>query len=165
MRKTLGTLMILSLLTFLIPLNVKANEIIDINTLIEQAKELDGQKITVQGEAIGECMDRGEYSWININDGTNAMGIWMDTKEAANISFYGNSENKGDTIKITGIYHRACKEHGGEADIHNITSEIVNVGNPVKETVPFIKISSSISLSIIAFAMVIIFCKRKSIKE
>jgi hypothetical protein len=160
MRKLFKTLILILILTCPFSLTVKAQEVTDINELIEKAQALDGCEITIQGEAIGERMDRGSYSWVNLNDGTNAIGIWLDKSEAVKIERYGNYKNKGDTVKITGIFNRACKEHGGEADLHGDFIIIVEEGYPVEEQIPQVKIVSAIVLIVVAILMVVIFRKR-----
>nr|WP_319488538.1 hypothetical protein [uncultured Caproiciproducens sp.] len=132
-------LIVLLILTFSVQA-FAAGKTTEINQLIENAKALDGKEVTVQGEAIGEPLPRGEYCWININDGTNAIGIWMKASDAQKITLFGNYKNKGDVIRVTGIFNRACTEHGGEADIHNNTMFIVQKGIPVKEQIPIVKI-------------------------
>jgi len=37
--------------------------------LIRNAKEYDGKLIVYSGEVIGDVMLRGEFAWVNINDG------------------------------------------------------------------------------------------------
>ena len=63
-------------------------------------------------------MVRGEYAWINVNDGQNAVGIWVNKNLTEDILYAGNYKFKGDGLEITGIFHRACPEHGGDLDIH-----------------------------------------------
>jgi hypothetical protein len=120
----------------------------DINQLIENAKALDGKEVTVQGEAIGEPLPRGDDCWINMSDGTNAIGIWMKASDAQKIIRFGDYKNKGDVIRVTGIFNRACVEHGGEADIHNNSMFIVQKGAPVKEQIPTAKIIAAAFLLI-----------------
>lgn len=153
-------------------INVKAEvdtettvETTDINTLIENAKELDGKEVTVQGEAIGERMDRGDFTWININDGTNAIGIWLSKSDADKILNYGNYKYKGDTVKITGIFNRACTEHGGEADVHNNSIEIVKLGYQVTEQISSVKIITAIVLAIIALFNLLFYFKFVRMKK
>ena len=86
--------------------------------LIKNAKEYDGKSITYAGEVIGEVMLRGEFAWVNLSDGNNAMGVWMSAVLAKEINFVGNYRSRGDSLEITGIFHRACLEHGGDLDIH-----------------------------------------------
>lgn len=168
MCKYIQALILVFALIVSLSINVKAEEnteITDINTLIENAKELDGQEVTVQGEAIGERMDRGDYSWVNINDGTNAIGIWLIKSDADKILNYGNYKYKGDTVKITGIFNRACTEHGGEADLHNDSIEIVKQGYQVTEQISSVKIITAIVLVLIALFNLLFYLKFARMKK
>ncbi|MDP2044144.1 MAG: hypothetical protein Q8K15_03125, partial [Candidatus Omnitrophota bacterium] len=86
--------------------------------LINNAKQYDGKLIIYSGEAIGDVMPRGGNAWVNINDGNNALGVWMDASTAKEIKFTGSYKSRGDSLEITGVFHRACLEHGGDLDIH-----------------------------------------------
>lgn len=86
--------------------------------LIEQAKEYDGKTVTYQGEVIGEIMVRGDYAWVNVNDGQNAIGIWAKKDLIKGIVYKGDYKHMGDKIEIMGIFNRACPQHGGDLDIH-----------------------------------------------
>jgi len=86
--------------------------------LINNAKVYDGKVVVYEGEVIGDIMVRGDYAWINVNDGQNAIGIWMDKDLTKDILYTGSHKFKGDWIEVAGIFHRACLEHGGDLDIH-----------------------------------------------
>jgi hypothetical protein len=163
MQKFTKTLLIILILTFAHSLNVNAEDISEINDLIENAKELNGQEVTVQGEVIGERMVRGDYSWININDGTNAIGVWINKSEADKILYYGNYKNQGDEVRITGIFSRACVEHGGDVDLHNNSIEIVQNGHPVNERISYPKIITTSILSL--FVLISLLFLLKTIKS
>ena len=45
--------------------------------LINHAKQYDGQMVVYSGEAVGDLMRRGEFCWLNLNDGQNAVGVWL----------------------------------------------------------------------------------------
>lgn len=139
MQKLIKAIIILLVILLTHALPAKAATTDSVNDLIEHAKELDGKELTIQGETIGEAMERGEYSWININDGTNAIGVWVSRSDAEKVTSYGNYKNLGDLILTTGIFHRACKEHGGEADFHADTITVIKRGHPVKEELPISK--------------------------
>ena len=47
--------------------------------LIENALALDGQTVTYTGEVVGDIMKRGDHTWLNLSDGSNAMGVWAET--------------------------------------------------------------------------------------
>ena len=86
--------------------------------MIERAKEFDGQEVIYQGEAIGEVMIRGDYGWINLHDGQNAIGVWAPRESLGLVTYVGNYKAKGDWIEVKGIFSRACNVHGADLDIH-----------------------------------------------
>lgn len=159
MCKFIKTLIIIVFLAATVPVNVKAESIVGINELIEDAKGYDGQEVTIQGEAIGESLERGNYTWVNVNDGTNAIGIWLEKSKADKILYYGDYDHKGDTVKIKGIFYKACKEHGGESDLHGYSLEIVEAGYQVKEQISSLKIIGAVILTIVASLIMLYFVR------
>ena len=101
--------------------------------LINNAKLYDGKIVTYEGEVIGDMMVRGNYAWINVNDGQNAIGIWTDKNLAKDILYTGSYKSKGDWIEITGVFQRACLEHGGDLDIHAQAIRKVRQGRQIIE--------------------------------
>ncbi|MFA4992574.1 MAG: DNA-binding protein [Candidatus Omnitrophota bacterium] len=114
--------------------------------LIGNAKEHDGKSVTFTGEAIGDIMLRGEFAWVNINDGDNALGIWMSAALAKEINFTGSYKARGDKVEVTGIFHRACSEHGGDLDIHAQSLRKLGDGRIVNQRLNLDKKNLSISL-------------------
>jgi len=114
--------------------------------LINNAKDYDGKTIVYSGEAIGDVMLRGEFAWVNINDGENALGVWMSAALAKEIKFAGNYKSHGDRLEITGVFHRACLEHSGDLDIHAQGLRKIGDGRIAKENLNFDKASLSLIL-------------------
>jgi len=110
---------------------VYANGIISINDLVNKSLKLDEKNITIQAEAIGEVLERGSYAWINVNDGSNAIGVWLKLEETQTLEYFGDYFHHGDIVRIKGVFNRACVEHGGELDIHAFNIEIIEEGHPV----------------------------------
>ncbi len=96
--------------------------------LINNAKDYDGKPVAYEGEAIGDIMKRGGYSWVNVNDGVNAIGIWVENSLRKDIAYTGTYKSKGDWLEISGVFHRACPEHGGDLDIHAQAIRKINSG-------------------------------------
>lgn len=96
-----------------------------VSELIDNGREYNSKVINIQGEAIGELLERGEYSFVNINDGTSAIGIYLKTTDGEMIKSFGNYHKIGDSVSVTGVFNRACKEHGGDMDIHCDSIQIV----------------------------------------
>jgi hypothetical protein len=101
--------------------------------LINNAKEYDGKIISYQGEVIGDVMVRGVFAWINLNDGKNAIGIWLPKESVEIINYKGSYKEKGDWLEITGELHRSCLEHGGDLDIHATSVKKLTEGSKVIE--------------------------------
>lgn len=124
---------ILTILTvFIFTFTAYASESkVKISEIIDKGKEYDNKVITIEGEAIGELLERGENSFVNINDSTSAMGIYLKTEVGETIEYYGDYHHIGDTVKVKGVFHRACKEHGGDMDVHSNKFEILSKGHDV----------------------------------
>lgn len=103
--------------------------------LIKNAKGYDGKTVVYQGEVIGDIMIRGEYAWLNVNDGNNAIGIWVIKALIKNIRYTGSYNAKGDFVEITGVFNRSCKEHGGDLDIHAQSLTKVSSGDKIAHEV------------------------------
>lgn len=88
--------------------------------LIKNAQAYDGKMVVYKGEIIGDVMRRGNYAWVNVLDGENdnAIGIWTPNVLIKDIGYTGSYKSIGDEVEISGIFHRACLEHGGDLDIH-----------------------------------------------
>jgi hypothetical protein len=114
--------------------------------LIEHAKDYDGKTVVYEGEVIGDIMNRGNFVWLNVNDGANAVGIWSAKQICQEVTSAGNHKNKGDRIKVTGLFRRSCPEHGGDLDIHAESIRMVSAGKPLQEAVDPEKVRTFFSL-------------------
>ena len=130
------------------------------NELIEKSKELNGRKLNYKGELVTAILDRGEYSWINLNDGSNAIGVWCKNSLLSNVKFAGDYKNRGDMIEVNGVFNRACSAHNGELDIHADTVKIIKSGHPFARRINLKRIDSAIALFILTILTVIVFRKR-----
>ena len=74
--------------------------------LISEAKQYDSKIVNYRGEVIGDIMIRGQYAWLNINDGQNAIGIWATKNLIKNIEYKGSYGSKGDVVEVIGFFHQ-----------------------------------------------------------
>lgn len=123
------------------------------NDLIENGKAFDKKSITVKGEAIGESMKRGSYTWINITDGTVPIGIWMKNEDAEKVKIFGNYHYKGDVIEVKGTFNRACSQHGGDMDIHADSVTVVSKGHIIAHTLDYSRLNISIGLTALTLVL------------
>ncbi len=112
--------------------NVSA-QVISSAELINKAKNYDEKNVVYQGEVIGDVMARGDYAWINLNDGKNAIGIWLKKDLTKSIAYTGSYKTRGDVFEVSGVFHRSCVVHGGDLDIHAESLRRIKDGNKVEE--------------------------------
>jgi hypothetical protein len=103
--------------------------------LINNAKNYNGNIVVYKGEVIGDIMLRGEYAWINVNDGKNAIGIWVKKELIKDILYTGSYKVKGDLVEITGKFNRSCVEHGGDLDIHAQSLTKISFGSKIPHSI------------------------------
>ena len=117
--------------------------------LIENASAWDGRSISFAGEAVGEAMARGDHAWLHVNDdayqtrdlevgrpraGYNSgQAIWAPAELARRVHLFGGYRNEGDAVRVSGEFHAACREHGGDMDIHATGLEVVREGHAVAQ--------------------------------
>jgi hypothetical protein len=130
-----------------------ADEKLTFNELVENGKAFDKKQVKISGEAIGEALQRGSYTWINISDGTLPMGIWMRSEDADKVKVFGDYHNKGDVIEITGTFNRACSEHGGDMDIHANSVAILLEGKKIAHPLEHRRFNISIGLTVLTLIL------------
>ncbi|MFC1496488.1 DNA-binding protein [Candidatus Margulisiibacteriota bacterium] len=119
--------------------------------LINNPAPYNNKTIIYEGEAIGDIMD----GWINVNDGNAAIGVFAtDRSQLEKIKFLGNYKNKGDRLRIEGIFNQACARHGGDLDIHTNKIEIIRVGQKIDRKPDLTKL---LSIMILAITMMILY--------
>ncbi|MGL6174389.1 MAG: hypothetical protein ACRC1P_07245 [Cellulosilyticaceae bacterium] len=108
---------------------------VNIGTLIEKANEFDKNKVTINAEVIGDVLERGEYAWINVNDGTGAIGIYIKAEDIDKIKHTGKYQYLGDTIKVEGIFYHAFAEQSGDMAIKADKIEVIEIGGENKQPI------------------------------
>ena len=160
MLKTAKTLILIINFLLLLSSTCNASETpIKLNDLIENSIIMDGKAITVQGEVIGEALERGEYAWININDVSNSLGIWIKSDSLSDLNYYGSYKKKGDIVQITGVFHRACREHGGDIDIHCTDIAILSKGHNMEQSLSLKKLLVALILCLIVLPLSFFYIK------
>ncbi|MCU0666727.1 MAG: DNA-binding protein [Candidatus Omnitrophica bacterium] len=121
--------------------------------LINNAKEYEGKIVSYKGEVIGDIMIRKDYAWVHVNDGVIAIGIWVPKAMVQNIQFAGDYQKKGDIVEVSGTFHRACREHGGDLDIH--ASGIIKIASGSPITHPLSR--KKVNIAVYSLVLVLLF--------
>lgn len=121
--------MVTTILSLLLTLQ---NAVVPINDLIKDSHAYDQKPIVIEAEVILEVLERDDYAWINVNDGTNAIGVYLPIEMTKDLDVFGDYNHIGDKVLIEGVFTRNCDEHGGEIDIHATSLTIVEEGYVVE---------------------------------
>ena len=157
MRKTLKLCVFAAALAAVLAGLAAAADVTTVNELVDRSLQWNGKTVTIEGEAIGEMLPRGDFAWVNVNDGTNAIGVWMPLADAKKIGVYGDYHHTGDTLRVTGTFSRDCAAHGGDVDIHSDSVRLVKTGCVVEHPVSDGKKAAAAGLSAAAL-LAAFFC-------
>lgn len=116
--------------------------------LIEKATLIDGSVIKVRGEIIGDIMRRPEGAWINVHDGTAALGIWLTPEQGKLVKRGGDYNWRGEKVAVIGTFNKSCAQHGGDMDIHAQHIEVTEEARSIRH--PF-QVSKLIWLAVLFF--------------
>jgi hypothetical protein len=101
----------------------------NVKDVIKNSAQLDGKNLTLEGEAIGHLMKKGEFAWVNINDQTECIGVWASYAELAKIRHLGKYAVTGDWVRVYGVFNNHCPAHGGDTDIHAASLVVLTKGS------------------------------------
>jgi len=117
--------------------------------LLNNTKKYDGQTVVYKGEIIGDIMVRGDYTWLHVNDGGAAIGVWVPNALIKDIRYAGDYHTRGDIVKVSGIFYRSCLEHGGDLDIHASAVGKITSGNSIHHSTDKEKLRTAIFSSMV----------------
>lgn len=143
-----------------------AVDTVSITSLIEDMKKYDDQRVTIEGEAVGDIMVRGDNAWITVNDDEYSkksieeggelvgmsnvgIGVWLTASDARQIDVLGGYKNKGAIVRLTGVFHRACAKHGGDTDIHADALKVVRQGYPFSHGFQWDRLAAFLALCVV----------------
>ena len=96
--------------------------------LIDEYKMFNGSEVVIQGEVIGNLMERKDGAWFNIMDNSGNIGVWVSKEVAIPIKFLGRHSTVGDIVKVSGVFYADCPMHAGETDIHANEISVIRPG-------------------------------------
>jgi hypothetical protein len=139
-------------------------------TLIENSDFYDGHTITYRGEVIGDVMVRGDGVWVNVNDdaysrqgrgfrlaGYNqGQSVLLPPGSEKKIKQAGNYVWRGDIIEVTGVFHKASADDGGEMMIEARSVKLIKRAFRLDHFVVVHKIVIAVILLLIAEAVLLL---------
>jgi len=159
-------ILFITILLLLLPGVALADEAsVSSNDLIDYAKDYDGTSVVYIGEVVGDILSRGDHAWLAVSDGSNTISVYVSAEQAREISTVGGYGKRGDTIRVEGVFHRACAEHGGDMDIHAESLRILSVGGVVQVPLPRLVRALALLLPLPAAALLLLVWKRRAVPQ
>ena len=156
-------LFIIAILLLLVPTAALAeSQSVSSNDLIDHAKDYDGMTVIYEGEVLGDILYRGDYAWIAVYDGNNTIGCYVSKAQADQIVFVGGYGKRGDTVRVEGVFHRACAEHGGDLDIHASTVTVLSAGSRLQVPLSRLVTTLAIVLPLPTVLLLLLVWKRRA---
>jgi len=78
------------------------------------------------------------------------MAVWIPSDLTTAIDTYGDYKHEGSIVQITGVFNGACKEHGGDMDIHATTLSLLRPGHEVVDPIAPWKVWLAVGLALLA---------------
>ena len=155
-------LVIIALLLLIVPaVSLAEAESVGSNDLIDRAKDYDGQTVVYEGEVVGDILYRGDYAWLAVSDGATTLGCYVTKAQAEQISVAGGYGKRGDTVRVEGVFHRACAEHGGDLDIHAASVTVIAAGMRLNMTPSRLTVVLAAALPLPAAGLLFLVWKKR----
>jgi hypothetical protein len=122
-------------------------------------KGYDQQIIEVSGEIIGPPIKKNNGWFVNVDIGEGVIGVF--TKKLPKLKHYGSYKEKGDVVRVQGIFYNTCKEHRGETDIHSQTIKVIKSGETIPHPIKKDKAMAAILLSLLAMLLVLFYRQKR----
>lgn len=121
------------------------------NELYDCPDEWDGRQVRYTGEVVGAVLDRGEESWLQLNDdvyaqtsgplpthrdfrgGNAGVGARVPSDATGAIAHVGGPGRRGDLVEVVGTFRRVDEATGEVAVLEVRELEVVRSGAPVEQ--------------------------------
>ena len=136
-----------------------------LSTIVTKAEEFDGKEVEVEGEVLEKLIFAKE-NWINIFTAEEKIGLFFDKQIVMpEIKYRTGYNQKGDKIKVKGIFRKNFAKADGEMCIEVISAEKVEEGFKIKEKVNPAKRDTAKILIVINLIMFLLFLIKRFINE
>jgi len=133
--------------------------------LLNNTFQYDGKTVIYFGEVVGDVMGRGQIAWISVYDGTYAIGVYVPLEMLGENMISGDYHHKGDMIEVTGVFNRACSEHGGDTDIHAKSVRVIAPGYVVEHPVSMSKVFFTLLVLVANIPLIIVMRRIKNVTQ
>lgn len=136
-----------------------AGDLYEVTTedLIVRSSFYDEKRVVLQGEVIGNVLNRPGHAWLNIKDSYGLIGIWAPAGLTEEINFHGSYRYRGDVVQISGTFHRADPRAGGDACVRADKIDLIKRGFQTPHSLSSSKVT--LAWSMFAIALFLMFLR------
>lgn len=130
-----------------------------IGVLTGANQALDNSSVRIEGEAVGEAVSAGAgLKWVSVNDSSGqGIAALMTDEQLRSIESYGNYQQTGSVVEVTGIYHVACDDHQGELDVHATSVVLIEEGEKTTHAIDEGRLVAAVVMSIIGLSFIVCY--------
>ncbi len=134
-----------------------------IASLAQEASFHDGRVVQILGEVVGDRIstDAPGHYWITVeaeeSNDSSSISVLVSESQAEKIDTYGRYGVVGTRVQVRGVYHQACDEHDGLADIHATSLEVSHPGVEMPDQFVLREFLPGIVLVAVGIALVVLF--------
>lgn len=146
--------------------------------LIECPDTYNGAFVRYQGEAVRAVLHRGPRAWLHLNDdpyaleigplyehrtavgGNSGIPVSVPAEVADAVAHVGDARHRGDTLMVTGVFHRADPADGGGPTIQGHTVHIISRGRTANRPLHLARAVVAATLTIAAGAAALLTHQR-----
>jgi len=88
-----------------------------VESILKHKDFFDRKSVSVEREVVGDIIKRGDYSIVNLKDGSFFIGLVLTPEQVHSLEFTRTSQSRGDLVKAEGIFYKECPELSGESII------------------------------------------------
>ncbi len=111
-----------------------------IAALLGADESLDGSKVRIEGEAIGDILNATSderMCWVTLKPlgalTNETIAVWMTQEDAAKITYLGKYNVRGTVLRVEGVFSLICPAHEGQTDVHAQHVTVIQEGEIYRE--------------------------------
>jgi hypothetical protein len=128
-----------------------------ISVLTNAGRQMDGQSVTIEGEAVGDIVNAEEgYKWLTLLDGGASISVYVTTSDAEKIGHLGRYNSKGTRVEVTGVFQVDCEQHDGLIDVHASKLTVIEEGHTTESVLNIQEIQIGLGLLLVGVCLIFV---------
>jgi len=138
---------------------------VSLEEILNAPAEFDSKAVEIEAEVIGNPLKGVNGVWLNVKSGESNIGVFsLDAAVLESIKYWGSYGQKGDKLKIKGIFYKNCPLHQ-ISDIHLNSLAVIEKGCENKMAVSSERIRLAVMLFIICLTTGLIYFIKKFLEK